>query len=145
MEALSLGAVEQQALGRQIRNFNLALDQGREVPNRAEMGRDQFLKILLTQLQTQDPTSPVEDKEFIAQMAQFSSLEQMTNVATEFRRLNQAMISGQALGVLGRNVELATDDGPVAGRVDAVSQGSNPTIRVDGREYRFDQIIRVIQ
>ena len=109
------------------------------------MGRDQFLKILLTQLQTQDPTSPVEDKEFIAQMAQFSSLEQMTNVATEFRRLNQAMISGQALGVLGRNVELATDDGPVAGRVDAVSQGSNPTIRVDGREYRFDQIIRVIQ
>ena len=78
-------------------------------------------------------------------MAQFSSLEQMTNVATEFRRLNQAMISGQALGVLGRNVELATDDGPVAGRVDAVSQGSNPTIRVDGREYRFDQIIRVIQ
>lgn len=145
MEALSLGAVEQQALGRQIRNFNLALNQGREVPNRAEMGRDQFLKILLTQLQTQDPTSPVEDKEFIAQMAQFSSLEQMTNVATEFRRLNQAMISGQALGVLGRNVELATDDGPVAGRVDAVSQGSNPTIRVDGREYRFDQIIRVIQ
>ena len=145
MEALSLGAVEQQALGRQIRNFNLALNQGREVPNRAEMGRDQFLKILLTQLQTQDPTSPVEDKEFIAQMAQFSSLEQMTNVATEFRRLNQAMISGQALGVLGRNVELATDDGPVAGRVEAVSQGSNPTIRVDGREYRFDQIIRVIQ
>lgn len=145
MEALSLGAVEQQTLGRQIRNFNLALNQGREVPNRAEMGRDQFLKILLTQLQTQDPTSPVEDKEFIAQMAQFSSLEQMTNVATEFRRLNQAMISGQALGVLGRNVELATDDGPVAGRVDAVSQGSNPTIRVDGREYRFDQIIRVIQ
>ena len=145
MEALSLGAVEQQTLGRQVRNFNLALNQGREVPNRAEMGRDQFLKILLTQLQTQDPTSPVEDKEFIAQMAQFSSLEQMTNVATEFRRLNQAMISGQALGVLGRNVELATDDGPVAGRVDAVSQGSNPTIRVDGREYRFDQIIRVIQ
>ena len=145
MERLSLGAVEQQALGRQIRNFNLALNQGREVPNRAEMGRDQFLKILITQLQTQDPTSPVEDKQFIAQMAQFSSLEQMTNVATEFRRLNQAMISGQALGVLGRNVELATDDGPVAGRVDAVSQGSNPTLHVDGREYRFDQITRVVQ
>lgn len=145
MEGLSLGAVEQQALGRQIRNFNLALNQGREVPNRAEMGRDQFLKILITQLQTQDPTSPVEDKQFIAQMAQFSSLEQMTNVATEFRRLNQAMISGQALGVLGRNVELATDDGPVAGRVDAVSQGSNPTLHVDGREYRFDQITRVVQ
>ena len=142
MEDLELGAVAQQALGRQIRNFNLGLNQGRKV--QTEMGRDQFLKILITQLQTQDPTSPVEDKAFIAQMAQFSSLEQMTNVATEFRRLNQAMISGQALGVLGRDVALATDNGPVTGRVNAVSQGPNPTIHVDGQEYRFDQIMRVV-
>lgn len=141
MESLQLSAVEQQSLGRQVRNFNLGLNQGREV--QTEMGRDQFLRILITQLQTQDPTSPVEDKEFIAQMAQFSSLEQMTNVASEFRQLNEAMISGQALGVLGRSVELATDEGPVTGKVSAVSQGANPTIHVDGREFRFDQIMRV--
>lgn len=51
----------------------------------SKLGKDAFLKILITQLQNQDPTAPMDDKEFIAQMAQFSSLEQMQNMtkATE--------------------------------------------------------------
>ncbi|HPE37186.1 MAG TPA: flagellar hook capping FlgD N-terminal domain-containing protein, partial [Spirochaetales bacterium] len=58
----------------QVDAFNKTLSQGRSVNK--ELDKDDFLKILITQLQHQDPTSPMEDREFISQMAQFSSLEQ---------------------------------------------------------------------
>lgn len=54
------------------------------------LGKDDFLKILMVQLQNQDPSSPMEDKDFIAQMAQFSSLEQMTNMTNTLERFIQS-------------------------------------------------------
>jgi len=59
----------------------------------AELGKDEFIKILMTQLQNQDPLSPMEDQEFIAQMATFSSLEQTMNMAESMDTLvqNQAV------------------------------------------------------
>ena len=47
-----------------------------------ELGRDDFMRLLITQLQNQDPLSPLEDKDFIAQLSQFSSLEQLMQVAS---------------------------------------------------------------
>ena len=57
------------------------------------LGREAFLQLLVTQLQNQDPTKPQADGEFIAQLAQFSSLEQLTAMQTELKRI------GAALGV----------------------------------------------
>lgn len=66
--------------------------------SKSELGKDDFLNLLVTQLRFQDPLKPMEDKEFIAQMAQFTSLEQMQN-------LNKAMSSIQAAGMIGRTIK----------------------------------------
>lgn len=57
-----------------------------------EMGKDQFLQLLVTQLQNQDPLNPMEDKDFMAQMAQFSSLEQMMNMTKSIDTLVQSQL-----------------------------------------------------
>lgn len=61
-----------------------------EIVNKVKsLGKDDFLKLLITQLSHQDPTKPMSDQEFIAQMAQFSSLEQMQNIAHSIETMNQ--------------------------------------------------------
>ncbi|KYG35053.1 flagellar hook assembly protein FlgD [Alkalihalobacillus trypoxylicola] len=57
------------------------------------LGKDDFLKILITQLQNQDPANPMDDREFIAQMAQFSSLEQMTNMNQNISQMMDMQIT----------------------------------------------------
>lgn len=59
----------------------------------SSLGKDAFLQLLVTQLQHQDPTKPQADGEFIAQLAQFSSLEQLTGIQTQLKSI------GTALGV----------------------------------------------
>jgi flagellar basal-body rod modification protein FlgD len=67
-----------------------------------QLGKDDFLKILITQLQNQDPLQPLEDKEFIAQMAQFSSVEQLSNISTEISLMRQSL--GSVSGLIGKQV-----------------------------------------
>lgn len=57
-----------------------------------ELGKDEFMKILMTQLQNQDPLNPMDDREFISQMATFSSLEQMMNMASSIDMLVQSQL-----------------------------------------------------
>ncbi|OMP68605.1 flagellar hook assembly protein FlgD [Domibacillus epiphyticus] len=61
------------------------------------LGKDEFLKILMAQLQNQDPLSPMEDKDFIAQMAQFTSLEQMVNMTSMIEEMVQAQQASQMI------------------------------------------------
>lgn len=92
-----------------------------ETTPKRELDRDAFLKILVTQLANQDPTQPLQDREFIAQMAQFSSLEQMNKVASS--NLQVVQMNAMTLGaqLLGNTVSYANDKGEtVTGKVTAV-------------------------
>lgn len=72
------------------------------------LGKDAFLKILVTQLQNQDPTQPMEDKDFIAQMAQFSSLEQMQQLTSSFSYSQAYSLLGKAIGASVTNSDGTT-------------------------------------
>lgn len=108
------------------------------------LGKDDFLRILITQLQHQDPIAPVEDKEFIAQMAQFSSLEQITNLSTQFNRLSTVLSAGQGLQLLGRQVEINNNGNLVTGVVDSVTVSDEPHVVVNNSSYHVDTINRIL-
>ncbi|NMB01725.1 MAG: flagellar hook assembly protein FlgD [Firmicutes bacterium] len=113
------------------------------------LGKDQFLQLLITQLRHQDPINPVEDKEFIAQLAQFSSLEQMQNLNTnlEDMMLSQQKLTalGQATQMIGKEVELFTDEGEsLFGKVTGVQfKNGWPEIIVGGKLYNFTEIVAI--
>ncbi len=64
---------------------------GPRTGDRSALDRDAFLRLLTTQLAHQDPLNPLDDKEFVAQLAQFSSLEQMTNMAEAMTEMKDAV------------------------------------------------------
>ncbi len=109
-----------------------------------EMGKDDFLKLLITQLKHQDPTSPMKDKEFIAQMAQFSSLEQMTNMASKFSKLAGVIDRGNALDLLGKHVEIREGEHVTSGVVEEVSGTDHPQVKVGGQYYDYEKVETVV-
>lgn len=124
-----------------VRDQNLKVN-GTRQPQQS-LGRDDFLKILITQLAYQDPSSPMEDKEFIAQMAQFSTLEQMTAMAQDFSKLTSMLMGNEASSALGKSVELVEGEHTVQGLVQAVTRGETPKVLVNGNFYSWEQVIKV--
>ena len=134
-----LSAQEKTSVDNAVNTYNKSLvHEGRKTSN--ELGKDDFLKLLITQLSNQDPTSPMEDTQFISQMAQFSSLEQMTNMSTSFSKMADFLNSQEAAGTLGKTVELNLGDTSVQGIVEGATRGENPQILVNGMYYSMDKI-----
>jgi flagellar basal-body rod modification protein FlgD len=138
-----LSAQEKAQLAYEVDGLNKTINQGRN-PQQT-LGKDDFLKILITQLSYQDPTAPMEDKEFIAQLAQFSTLDQMTSMAGDFARLTNMIAGTEAAGALGKSVELVEGDALVQGTVKAVTRGDIPQILVNGVYYQWDQVTKVFE
>lgn len=121
----------------------LVPDPGR-VPVRT-LGQDDFLKLVIAQLTTQDPLSPQKDTEFIAQMAQFSTLEQSKSMQTDIARLRTEQQFLQANAMLGRVVELQVDRNTLTrGLVSAIQvEAGTPQIVVNGRSFELSSVLSI--
>lgn len=120
---------------------------GRSATGNSSLGKDDFMKILIAQLQNQDPLNPMEDREFIAQMASFSSLEQMMNMTQMFETFIANQTNTQIVQnsqMIGKQITymsyVDTDEGKVdeitkTGIVKAISfKGGNMLFELDNGE-----------
>lgn len=129
----------------EVDSFNKGLRQGgRKVTG--TLGKDDFLRLLVVQLEHQDPTNPLDDKEFIAQMAQFSALEQMTQMNGYLEKMIHGYRSNLTYSLLGRQVEVLDESTgrTVSGVVSEIQMsGEEPRIGFNGLTYSVDEVTRV--
>jgi flagellar basal-body rod modification protein FlgD len=100
--------------------------------NNSTINQEDFIKLFLSELNYQDPLEPVDNKEFLAQMAQFANIEQTRQTSENIQNLVLLNSTEQSVGLLGRNVQAATESGVYAGKVMAVnfqSDGALLTIK----------------
>lgn len=100
-----------------IESINAVRDAANPELDRASLQQEDFLQLLLTQLSFQDPLEPLDNQEFLAQIAQFTGLEQTRQTNDRMESLLAFSSTNQAIELLGKTVEVQTDSGPVVGEV----------------------------
>lgn len=126
----------------------------------SELGKEEFLKILMTQLQNQDPLNPMEDKEFISQMATFTSMEQMMNMNESISQLVQSQTVSPVIQyshLIGKEVSFYDFDEETGEIIEPKEIQSSSVMSVsskegfavleleNGRNIYTDEIIRIEQ
>lgn len=104
-----------------------------EVPSAAQLSQEDFMRILLAQLQFQDPLKPMDNQEFVAQLAQFSALEINRQQSERVDQLLSMQSVTQSVGIMGKRVDVKTSLGSsLSGTVKAVSLRTGvPLLTVD--------------
>jgi flagellar basal-body rod modification protein FlgD len=115
------------------------------IPDRSILGKDDFLKLFAVQLQHQDPMSPMDNMQFMSQMAQFSTLEQVTNLGAGIERLTFSNQVSQSVGLIGHTVDYVDASGQAA---EGVAQNvkfadGTITVSIDGNDVSPDHITGV--
>jgi len=109
----------------------------------SQLGKEDFLLLLVTQMQYQDPLDPADNTQFVAQLAQFSALEQMSN-------LNQTVTNTSATSLIGKEVLVrhtttTGDTMEVQGTVQKVTiKNGTAYVTVEGQEFSSDEVVEVI-
>lgn len=110
--------------------------------NTGDLGKDEFINLLVTQLQYQDPLNPQDDTQFIAQMAQFSALEQMQN-------LNTSYSASKAFNMIGKKItanvsEDSKSESTITGEVTSVRiQSGKAYVVVNGNDVLVEDVFEV--
>lgn len=96
------------AISNNIINPNGNVNSAAAVQDKTKLGKEDFMKLLIAQLKNQDPNSPVDAKEFVTQLSQLTSVEQLSNMSNELKNLQLAttsMVNNQATGFIGKSIE----------------------------------------
>lgn len=111
------------------------------------LGKDDFLKLLVMQLKNQDPLEPLKNEEFVAQLAQFNSLEQMINLNKSFESLLALQSMTQASTLIGKQVAwYDMENEPHEGLVQSVTlYGGVPMLNVGGQLIGVDSVVEIAE
>jgi flagellar basal-body rod modification protein FlgD len=114
-----------------------------------QMGQQDFLKLLLAQMQNQDPMQPMDDTQMMSQMAQFSALEATQQLQATIQQSSNMQAVFQAGALIGKYVEANQSDGSdISGAVTGVDFTStngvvSPTLQIDGKDIDYSTIVKV--
>ena len=111
----------------------------------SSLGKEDFLQLLVAQMKNQDPLDPIKNQDFIAQLAQFNSLEQMMNLNKNFEQLNAMQMLTQAAALIGKGVAWNDSEGNVqSGAVSSVEIIDGvPTLMVGDKQVAVSDIFAI--
>lgn len=121
-------------------------------PTKSVLSQEDFLRLFLTELNFQDPMEPLNNREFLAQMAQFSNLQLAGETNKQMENLVFMNSTAQSVGLVGRTVTIVSSSGEFTGRVTAVSfTEAGPQLDVSDlkqpptviTKVRLSQVLRV--
>jgi flagellar basal-body rod modification protein FlgD len=107
------------------------------------IGSDQFLQLLVAQLQNQDPLDPVSDKDFINQLATLNTVQGLSDLNASFAQMLKLSQLTQGADLIGKTVQYTPADGgaAVSGTVDSVNaQNGQFVVTIGGEQVALDQI-----
>ncbi len=113
------------------------------------LGKQDFLKLLMAQMQNQDPMKPMDDTQMIAQMAQFSALEETQALRQTIQQGANSQVVAQAASLIGKYIAASQADsssvsGAVTGvRFESTDGAVTPIVQVDGKDVDYSTITQI--
>ncbi|MGA2141080.1 MAG: flagellar hook capping FlgD N-terminal domain-containing protein [Brevinematales bacterium] len=132
-------------LNYRVSEFNSSLKENQKIVSKNTLDQADFMKLLITQLKSQDPTKPLDDKEFIGQMAQFTSLKEMNELTDNIKAMNKEFTFTKAVSLVGKSISWTDENSRYnTGTVGSIKVKNGDTfLNINGMEVPLDQINEV--